>query len=225
LVFASLLGLAGAPRNAPRLRGGALASAALAASCALLALAAGWRALGTRALAQATARGEPQLRLAALDRVVAAHPYLPEAWRERAAIWWALSGRPGGPIASRLERAEQDVRRALGLRPRWAEAWTDLGWLLQARGDRSGAAEAFARAGALDPSHPHVGLARAAFLAATEGQAAAIEALRALRQANPQLGLGYVLPVARRLTSDRALLLRLTDGSEAERALVEQGRE
>ncbi|HEX6737991.1 MAG TPA: O-antigen ligase family protein, partial [Vicinamibacteria bacterium] len=38
LVFASLLGLAGAPRSAPRARGGALASTAIAASCALLAL-------------------------------------------------------------------------------------------------------------------------------------------------------------------------------------------
>jgi tetratricopeptide (TPR) repeat protein len=225
LAFASLLGLAGAPRTAPVARGGRLASLGAAVVLALLALAAGWRAAGTVAFDGASAVREPQLRLSALDGVLARHPYLTEAWRARASLWWALSGRPGGPILSRLARAEDDLDHAVALRPRWAEAWADLGWIRLSRGDRAGAADAFARAAAFDPTHPHVGLARAAFLGATEGHAAAIEALRALRQVNPQLGLGSLLPVARRITSDRALLLRLTDGSDAERALVEQGRE
>ena len=225
LAFASLLGLAGAPRTEPAARGGRLASLAAAVVLAVLAAAAGWRAAGTAAFSGASAVREPQLRLGALDRVLARHPYLAEAWRERASLWWALSGRPGGAIPSRLARAEHDLGRALALRPRWAEAWADLGWVRLSLGDRAGAADAFSRTAAFDPTHTHVGLARASFLGAAEGPAAAVEALRALRQANPQLGLAALLPVARRITTDRALLLRLTDGSESERALIEQGRE
>jgi O-antigen ligase len=169
LVFASLLGLCGAPRDAPQGRGGRAATRGVAAVFALLALAAGWRAAGAWAFERAAAVREPQLRLSAWDGVLARHPYLSDAWRERATLWWALSGRPGGPIPSRLARAEHDLRRAVALRPRWAEAWADLGWVLHARGETKAAREAFDRAHSSDPTHPGVRSARAAFLAATGG--------------------------------------------------------
>ena len=168
LAFASLLGLSGAPRDAPKGRGGRAASLAGCAVFALLALCAGWRAAGALAFERAQAVREPQLRLAAWDGVLARHPYLAEAWRERATLWWALSGRRSGPIPSRLARAEHDLRRAVALRPHWAEAWADLGWVLSARGDAAGARQAFDRAHASDPTHPGVRSARAAFLAAGE---------------------------------------------------------
>jgi O-antigen ligase len=156
LVFASLLGLAAAPREEERrVKGAAAASVVLA----LMAGLAAWRAAGAWELARALGERGPR-RLAALDGVLARHPYLPEAWRARGnAVWVSASG--SGPLAAvRLARAESDLGRALALRPCWGEAWADLASARFRRGDRAGAKAALAQALALDPTH--TGIARAA---------------------------------------------------------------
>jgi DNA-binding transcriptional MerR regulator len=59
-----------------------------------------------------------------------------------------------GCFRAALERprdAERLLRRAVTIDPRFAEAWSNLGAILDRRGDRSGALDAFERAVALDP--------------------------------------------------------------------------
>jgi O-antigen ligase len=163
LAFATLLGVAAAPReHAPR--AGRLAPALAAGMLLALAALAGWRAAGARALELAERQPPGDRRLAAADRVVRRHPYLAEAWRLRGAAhllrgWRSPAGAPA------LEWAEADLAQALRLRPLWAEAWAELAWTRFARGDRDGAHAAFARAAALDPTHAGLGRARADFLA------------------------------------------------------------
>lgn len=163
-IFASLLGAAAAPRQEPPGRPRAL-TAAIAAACLLGALAAGGRAIGAHALAEATAIPDPPRRIDALTGVLRWHPYLAEAWHQRGLAWRELSFRREGWVAARAARAEADLREALVRRPRRAEAWADLGLTLEAVGRRAEADEALARAVSLDPTHAEVVTARAGFLA------------------------------------------------------------
>src|SRR5206468_7900701 len=87
LVFASLLGLAAAPREPARRIGGRALPAVAVLVLAALAAASAWRAAGAVALERALRDPDPQLRVAALDRVVGRHPYLAEAYRARAIAW------------------------------------------------------------------------------------------------------------------------------------------
>jgi O-antigen ligase len=163
LVFATLLGLAAAPREATARRGRVVPALAVAALLVVAALA-GWRALGADALRQAQQQPRGDRRLAAADRVVQRHPYLAEGWRLRGAAWlergWRRPER-GGP----LDWARADLEQAIRLRPQWAEPWAELAWVHYARGDRQDASAAFERAAALDPTHAGLALARAEFLA------------------------------------------------------------
>jgi tetratricopeptide (TPR) repeat protein len=109
--------------------------------------------------------------------------------------------------------ATADLARAVALRPRWGEAWADLGWTRSALGDTEQARRDLARAVALDPTHIGVGLAQAEFFARTAGAGPAVEELRRLRQANPSWTLDPALTVALRWTRDRTTLATLTDGS------------
>jgi O-antigen ligase len=163
LVFATLLGVAAAPRDRPPSRGRVVPALA---AIALLAVAtmSGWRAVGAHELARAERQPRGDRRLAAAETVVLRHPYLAEAWRLRGAAWlergWNHAHR-----AAPLAWARADLEQAIRLRPRWAEAWAELGWARYAGGDGAGAREAFDRATALDPTHAGVARARAEFLA------------------------------------------------------------
>jgi hypothetical protein len=130
----------------------------------LSALAAGaaWRAAGAHAFAGAMAHPGGDRRIAALDRVLRAHPYLAEAWRVRGAAWRDRAWFRNGPPAP-LVWAAADLGNALDLRPRWAEAWADLAWARLGGGDAAAAKEAFDRASALDPSHDGIRRSRAEF--------------------------------------------------------------
>jgi tetratricopeptide (TPR) repeat protein len=109
-------------------------------------------------------RPDGDRRVAALDRTLQWHPYLPEAWRFRG-VTWRQRGWARADGAALLAWAESDLTRAVELRPRWGEAWADLGWARFARGDAAGAREAFDRAAALDPTHVGLAKSRAEFLA------------------------------------------------------------
>ncbi|MEM9291937.1 MAG: tetratricopeptide repeat protein [Acidobacteriota bacterium] len=54
--------------------------------------------------------------------------------------------------AERLEEAEQELRRAVGIKPGFADAWNNLGVSLSRQQRAGEAAEAFGRAAALDPA-------------------------------------------------------------------------
>jgi O-antigen ligase len=155
LSFASLAGLAAAPRQEGARHRGALVLACL---CGVLAVLSAWRALGTWDLDRALGHSLAPQRRAALDGVLGRHPYLADAWRARATLSWAgTAGSGSGPLARvRLARAEDDLGRALSLRPRWGEAWADLAAVRALRGDAAGATEALERARALDPTHPGI---------------------------------------------------------------------
>lgn len=156
LVFASLLGLAAAPREPARRIGGRALPAVAALVLLFLGGAAAWRAAGAVAFARSLRDRDPQMQVAALDRVLGRHPYLAEAYRARALAWRDLAVGRTGFAAPRLERAERDLSSALRLRPLWGEAWADLGWTRWMSGDLPGARAAMDRALALDPTHPHI---------------------------------------------------------------------
>jgi hypothetical protein len=165
LVFATLAGLAGSPRDErPPALAGRIAPGLAALALIVLSAAALWRAQGSRAFSTAMSRPDGDRRVAALDRTLQWHPYLPEAWRFRG-VTWRQRGWARADGAALLAWAESDLTRAVELRPRWGEAWADLGWARFARGDAAGAREAFDRAAALDPTHVGLAKSRAEFLA------------------------------------------------------------
>lgn len=212
LVFCSLLGLASAPREELSGWGGRGASLAACAVSLLLAAASGWRALGSVGLERALAQPGVPARIAALDPLLRRHVYLDEGYHVRAAAWREVAAAAAGSTTAGLMRAERDLRRAVALRSRWGAAWCDLGWTLYARGDRAGAEAALARAAALDPTHRGIAEARAEFLARTAGASAAVAELARLRDADPGWPAADALALARRWTSDSALLGPLGDG-------------
>lgn len=165
LVFASLAGLAGAPRSEPRMIGRRFLPALCAVLFAALAAAAIFRSLGALSLQAALGETSASARTRELDRVVARHAYLVEGWRARARAWRDLAATSPALRSDRLARSERDLVHALGLRPRWSEAWAELGWVRLAGGNLAGADAAFARAADLDPTHVGIGTARAEFLA------------------------------------------------------------
>jgi tetratricopeptide (TPR) repeat protein len=171
LVFATVAGLAGCSRDERRPAvAGRAAPAIAAAAFAVLGALAFWRAAGAHGLTGAVACPPGDRRLAALDPLLGRHPYLAEAWRLRGVEWrargWARADREGA-----LAWAESDLLRATALRPRWGEAWADVGWTRFGRGDLAGAREAFERAAALDPTHIGIERARAEFAAQPAAEA------------------------------------------------------
>jgi tetratricopeptide (TPR) repeat protein len=175
----------------------------------VLAVAAAWRAAGAARLERALAVQSVPERIARLDAVVADHPYLVEAFRARGLAWRDWPGAPPDSFLARYLRAERDLRRAIELRPRWAEPRADLAFVLAARGNRAAAEAMLAEAVALDPTHLGIGAARAEFLARTEGPAAAVGELKRLRVANPGWPAAAAITQARRWTKDPALLQAL----------------
>jgi len=210
LVCASLLGLAAAPpRDAPRhvrRRGARLLAAAV---LSVLALAAGWRALGARGLDRARAIPDASTRAAALGALLGEHSYLPEAWRARASAIRVLASPSGALHPARAARAEADVERALALRPLWAEAWADAAALRAARGDDAGSRAALDRARALDPTHLPMGIANADLVFRLDGPRAAVLELARVRDANPGWNVDEARARAFRFTTDPVLLALL----------------
>lgn len=206
LVFASLLSLASAPREELPALGGRKTSFTVCILAMGLALAATWRAAGAVQLDRALAGSDASARIAALDNVLADHPYLSDAFRARGLAWRDWLPAAPEPALGRLMRAERDLRRALESRPRWGEAWADLGWVHHARGNNEAAFQSLARAAALDPTHLGIGQVRAEFFARTAGAPAAVEELRRLRGANPLWPAAHAVALARRWTTDPALL-------------------
>ena len=168
LVFASLLGLAASPREPARRVGGRALTAVAALVLVGLGAAAAWRAAGAMTFVRSLRDSDPQMQVAALDRLLGRHPYLAEAYRARALAWRDLAVGRTGFAAPRLERAERDLASALRLRPSWGEAWADLGWTRWMSGDLPGAREAMDRALALDPTHPHIAKSHDELLARLE---------------------------------------------------------
>jgi hypothetical protein len=165
LMFASLAGLAAAPRSDPRRLGGPGIAGLTAVILSLLALASAWRAAGAWALAGALERPERQLQIARLDAVLPRHPYLAEGFRARGVALRDLAWGSGDPGGARLARADGDLRRALALRPAWGEAWADRAWVRALQRDAHGAREDMARAEALDPTHNGIRTSREALAA------------------------------------------------------------
>jgi O-antigen ligase len=209
LVFVALAGLAASPRNEPRAFGGRWLAGALAAACLVLAFGCAWRAAGARTSEHALAARDPLRRLALLDRALAEHPYAAEMFRARARLWRDLAWRPPGWNAARLARAEADLRRALELRPRWGEAWADLGWVRAFQGDAAGARAAMQAAVDLDPTHVDIGIAAAELLARQGDLDGAVERLRRLRGVHPGWTDDRARAVAARWTQDPARLAKL----------------
>jgi O-antigen ligase len=156
LAFAILLGLASSPRTDPPRLGRRWPAGILAALLAVAAGTSAWRSLGALELERALARTAPQLRMTRLDRALARHSRLAEAWRARADTRWEVVRGGGAGTEGRLAAVESDLRRALALRPAWGEAWADLAILRIARGDRLGSREALDRALRLDPTHREI---------------------------------------------------------------------
>jgi predicted Zn-dependent protease len=125
-------------------------------------------------------------------------------------------------VPARLARAEQDLKTSIVWRPRWGIAWTDLGWALHLQGRQAEAADAFARAVTLEPTHLAVGASHAEFLARRGDLGGAIAELRRLRGVTPYYPLGQALVPALRFTRDPAVLDGLTDGSPEERRQVRE---
>jgi O-antigen ligase len=206
LVFASLAGLAAAPRSQrPSLpRWTAAASVVVLVA---MAAAAGWRAIGARQWDRLRGVQSTDLKLAALERLLMAHPYLDEAQRAAGLAWREVATRGGAALApTRLARSEQATLRALRLRPRWGEAWGDLAWTRYLRGDAAGTRDALGRSRGFDPTNLPLGLSRADLLARLDGPAAAVAELVALRHQNPYLTSEAALATAKRWTTEGRLL-------------------
>ena len=162
LVFAALAGLAAAPRTDPQRLGrspprpGRRARAAPSSP-----LGCAWRAAGAVAAERALARARSARR--ASPGWIARSPRTRtrrtcSARARRPGATWPTARAAG--TTTRLARAEADLRRALALRPRWAEARADLGWVRAFRGDAAGARAEMEAAARLDPTHLDVVLAR-----------------------------------------------------------------
>jgi O-antigen ligase len=232
LVASSLLGLVAAGRapaareepgvsTGPGRRGLRLGAAFL---LALLAAGVGWRALGAGRLERASALPAAQ-RLGALERVVAAHPWSPEAWRARG-LAWRDQRRTRHPTSAgpRLARAERDLTRALELRPGWADAWAERGWVRLLRGDVTGARADVERAVELDPTQVGLTLTRAEVHALSGDRDAAVQQLARLLAEQPTWA-AAVLRAAVRWGATPEQLDLLVAGDPARAALRSQAQE
>jgi hypothetical protein len=220
LAFACLLGLAASPRTGESTSGRPV-PALLALAFVLVSAAAGWRAWGAWQVASVETVTDPNRRIAGFDRVLPGHPYDASARRLRAAAWRDIAWQPPRWLPGRLGRAEADLRAALVWRPRWGALWTDLGWSLHLQGRQDAAAEAFRQAVALEPTHVALGQARADFLARTGDVPQALAELRRVRGVTAHFSLAEATRTATTWTRDRSMVLHLTDGSAAERQIVD----
>jgi len=209
LVFSALAGLAAAPRTDAGSFGGRSLSTAIGAGWFVLAVAAGWRTAGAVAEESGLRTRNPVQRVAVLTPAVSSHPYAAGMFRARAQAWRDLAWRPPAWDPLRLLRAENDLRRALDLRPRWGEAWADLAWLRAFQGDATNARDAMLKASALDPTHLGVGLATADLLWRQGDIDGAIDRLRRLKGVHPGWTPERARAIASQWTRDQRVLERV----------------
>lgn len=220
LMASMLLGLLAVPRTPPMQRCVLWPGVALACLCVCMTLAAGWRTLGARALERAQRHPQPLLRIAELDETVRLHPYLDQAWYQRGVTQRALAGPTSDLRERRLRTAEQDLTRALQLRPQWAVPWAELGWTRLLRGDGAGALNDVTRARELDPTQLGIGFARAHVLRWNGDVPGAIAELGRVVKQHPDWW-SRALADALTFTREPALLGPLAAGDDVhERALA-----
>jgi len=130
------------------------------------------------------------------------HPYLAAAYRERAHARWRLARGPGDVSTFHLTAAHADLARALALRPAWAVAWTDRGWIHYMRDERDDARRAFEHAISLDPADVRVGMAHAEYLFRVGQSDQALQELRRIRRYNPEWSETMAQDFARRWRSN-----------------------
>jgi O-antigen ligase len=173
LLFVVLLGLAAAQAGGgePELASSRSGRRAAAALLAALAAASLWRAHGAYLFERSQATHDPNARIEQLDRVVGAHPYLAEAWRERGLAWRELGTPPSALRGWRLRRAADDLSHAVSLRPSWGAARVDRGWTLAMLGDFEGASRDIEDGKRLDPTHAGIELVERAFRSRETGRA------------------------------------------------------
>ncbi len=184
LAFAVLLGIATSGSEPPlkAIRPARLVAMAVVTG---LTMAAVYRSLGAAGERAALARTTPESRLDALQTLVAAHPYLDAARRQRGLAWLALAYSRGQYDPLRLERARADLQVVVQNRPQWGEARADLGWIHYYSGRTVAARAEMEAAAAADPTHPGVGIACAQVLAWSGDLQGALDAVARLRQRNP----------------------------------------
>lgn len=208
LAFAVVLGIATANSEGTR-PAAAPARRAFIAFMAVLALACVYRSVGAAQERAALARTSPESRLAALEDVVNAHPYLDGARRQRGLAWLALAYNRGQYDAARLQRAHDDLQAVVKLRPQWGEARTDLGWVKYYQGNLGEAKQEMKEAVRLDPTHMGIGLAYAQVLAWSGETIRAIEELARLRRTNPSWPRANARDLAASWTQDASILANI----------------
>jgi tetratricopeptide (TPR) repeat protein len=185
LVFCTLAGLAAAPRSEPSRRIPRGVARIGAAVLLVLALGGAWRAAGDFALQSAVQPAPPEERLRRLGGVLSRHPYLTDGYWLRARLRWESVRSNPEMAAFRLERADDDLERAVRQRALWSYAWADLGWVRYMRNELPAAQAAFQRALELNPVDVSIGISRAEFLFRTGHPADGREELLRIRRYNP----------------------------------------
>ncbi len=208
LAFAVLLGIATARSEGTR-PAAAWTRRAFIAFMALSTFAGVYRSVGAAQERAALARTSPESRLAALEEVVNAHPYLDGARRQRGLAWLALAYSHGQYDAARLQRAHNDLQAVVKMRPHWGEARTDLGWVKYYQGNIGEAKQEMKEAARLDPTHMGIGLAYAQVLAWSGETVRAVEELARLRRMNPSWPRANARDLAASWTQDASILANI----------------
>ncbi len=208
LAFAVLLGISTASSEGTK-PAATWARRAFIAFMALIAIACVYRSIGAAQERAALGRASPESRLAALEDVVNAHPYLDGARRQRGLAWLALAYSRGQYDAARLQRAHDDLQAVVKMRPQWGEARTDLGWVKYYQGNTGEAKQEMKEAVRLDPTHMGVGLAYAQVLAWSGETVRAVEELARLRRTNPSWPRANASDLASSWTQDASILTNI----------------
>lgn len=204
LAFAILLGVATAPpENAARK---SRFAAMVPTLLTIMAFIAGYRAIGASQEAIALKNATAERKLTALEPVIARHPYLDEARRQRGLAWLALAYSQGQYDGVRLKRAADDLDTVLKARPNWGVAWADRAWVSYFQGDVRGAENQFARASELDPTHVGVGVSRAQFWSFLGKIPEAVTEVQRLRAVNPSWSRSSAQQLVASWTQDKTLI-------------------
>lgn len=205
LAFAVLLGIATAGSAPPRMRSRFISRAWLL-MLGIAATACVYRSIGAAGERSALARTNPESRLAVLQDLVDAHPYLDRARRQRGLDWMALAYSRGHYETTRLARAREDFEHVVAMRPQWGEAWADLGWVKYFQSHVEDAKSDMSKATRFDPTHVGVGIANAQLMAWSGDLPGALAEVSRLRRSNPQWSRASARELAASWTSEVSIL-------------------